>query len=315
MNDYEPQSPIGAEPRQRFDAAPLSEVVERYCATNHRVRSERTVNAYRQVAKAWDEMLGRPATTADLTELNFGRWVKRRQEKVNNNTVNGEASTLVSLWRWCALRQLAPPPLVVMPERDIRAPQALTREQVDRLWHFASNNNAHIAGVPGNVYWPALLNVCWQTAERIGAVLGLQWEWINLREGWVRFPPETRKGGRYELVRPINETAVGRLRVLAKYAPDLPFGIVNRSSFYHHWHALRIMADLPKWASPHTIRKSHASHLAAMGGDATESLGHSTRRITRQHYLDPTIADNRRHLELLPDPDAKPSLLGRLFGK
>lgn len=51
----------------------------------------------------------------------------------------------------------------------------------------------------------------------------------------------------------------------------------------------------------HALRKSHASYLEAAGGDATESLGHSNRRLTQTVYLDASICGDKQWADLLPD--------------
>ena len=39
----------------------------------------------------------------------------------------------------------------------------------------------------------------------------------------------------------------------------------------------------------HAMRRTVASFYEAAGGNATELLGHSTRDVTRTHYLDPRV--------------------------
>ena len=51
----------------------------------------------------------------------------------------------------------------------------------------------------------------------------------------------------------------------------------------------------------HAIRKSTASHYEAAGGNATELLGHSSRKVT-QGYLDPRIVRTKPAVELLFRP-------------
>lgn len=45
------------------------------------------------------------------------------------------------------------------------------------------------------------------------------------------------------------------------------------------------------WAPFHLIRRSHASHLTVVGGDARQSLGHSSEAVTDKSYRDPRITN------------------------
>lgn len=51
----------------------------------------------------------------------------------------------------------------------------------------------------------------------------------------------------------------------------------------------------------HAIRKSVASHYEAAGGNATELLGHTSRKITRA-YLDPRIVRKKSAIDVLFRP-------------
>ena len=77
------------------------------------------------------------------------------------------------------------------------------------------------------------------------------------------------------------------------------------------------------------MRRSFASHLEAAGGNATDALQHSSRRVTKESYLDERIvkseAPNRLLFDIVPNvrtgppplPKSKATngVLGRLFGR
>ena len=54
----------------------------------------------------------------------------------------------------------------------------------------------------------------------------------------------------------------------------------------------------------HCMRKSAASHFEAAGGNATELLGHSDRRVTLS-YLSPTIVKPQQSSALLFSPTGR----------
>ena len=62
-------------------------------------------------------------------------------------------------------------------------------------------------------------------------------------------------------------------------------------TFYNHYTRLLKDAGLPSTRrdKPQKMRRSFASHLEAAGGNATEALGHSTRKLTERSYIDPSI--------------------------
>lgn len=68
------------------------------------------------------------------------------------------------------------------------------------------------------------------------------------------------------------------------------------------------LAGLPSGrdCKPQRLRRSHATHLKAAGGDPTLALGHSSEEVTRRYYLDPVILGDESPAALLP-PIAPPA--------
>lgn len=279
----------------------LREALAAYLAANQRVQSPKTMAGYHAILRHFADHLGRDATTEDLTDVAVGGWIRHRLTQVSRNTANGEAATLLAFWRWCALHGHCKPPTIRPPSRTRKTPQALTEEQVVALWRAAANSPMMLGSVPGSIYWPALLYVLWQTAERIGAVRALDWRCLDLDSGWVVFPASTRKGGVQDLPRPLTRSAVAALVRLREVSPDAPFAALAGSGWYAHWHALTASAGLPEWVTPHTIRKSVASHLPSLDA-ACEMLGHSSQSITQRSYRDPRVSRGKRLVDKLFDP-------------
>ena len=73
------------------------------------------------------------------------------------------------------------------------------------------------------------------------------------------------------------------------------------STFYNRLNRLLKAAHLPtdRRSKCHRVRRTHASYLTAAGGDATQSLGHSSPKTTAG-YLDPRICGTQRAVDLLP---------------
>lgn len=296
----------------------LSVVLKRYLAVNSNIRKVRTRDSYVNLLNNLAGYLEREATIADLTDETAAAYWVWREQGVARNTVHIEACSLLAFWRWCARKHLCDDPDVTAPPKQKRRPKALSVTQMRQLFAAAINSPGDIGKVPANVFWPALLHVFWQTGERIGAVKQLKWNRIDLEGGWIEYPPETRKFGMEELVRPINADAIAALLLLKRHAPDEPFAEVRRSGFYNQFATLKSAAGLPEWVTPHTIRKSVASALPTLD-DAREMLGHSNAAITARNYRDDRTRDDRALLDKLPsltEPD-KPKakgILSRIFG-
>jgi integrase len=75
---------------------------------------------------------------------------------------------------------------------------------------------------------------------------------------------------------------------------DHPFELLTKDALYKRFRRIRLLAGLPGWATFHTLRRSHASHLVAAGGNARQSLGHSTDAVTIRSYLDETICRSKK---------------------
>lgn len=258
-----------------------------------------------------EKYLGREAIVADLNDLTYSRFVAWRSTQVAAETLRGDCNKLLALWRWCSggNRRWVDAPEVKAPAPQYRLPKALDKEQLERLWRVAKTYPKLVGSLPGNVVLLAFLYVLWDTSERIGAVYKISRENIDLPRGYIMIDPESRKGGkqgRLYKIRPATVAALARL--LAVYPGPIPFAECSINNYYQHWNYLRSEAGLPRWATPHTIRKSHASHLVALGGDARASLGHSSDVITNRHYVDSRIASQgKQPADILFDPgDSKP---------
>ena len=76
-------------------------------------------------------------------------------------------------------------------------------------------------------------------------------------------------------------------------------------AIYHHVDQIMERAGLPHGPGTkdwkfHLLRRTHASHLAAAGGNAQQSLGHASSRTT-DRYLSPRIVRPHNYAEILPN--------------
>lgn len=254
----------------------------------------------------FERFLNHEPLLADLNDLTVAKFLQWRAGKVRQETLRGDACKLLALWRWCAggKRRWCDPPEVKAPPPSHRLPQALDREQLERLWGVARLYPNRVGTLPGHIVLTAWLYVLWDTSERIKAVYLIERDYIDVKGGWITIEPEVRKGGREGRLYKIRDKTVAALgKLLEVYQGERPFGECSLCNFYKHWAVMRNEAGLPRWATPHTIRRSHASHLVASGGDARASLGHSSDVITNRHYVDPRISGSgKQPCDLLFDP-------------
>jgi integrase len=149
-------------------------------------------------------------------------------------------------------------------------------------------------------WWAALVLVAWDSGERIGAILGLTWNRVDLKDRWVRFAAEYRKGGSDDSAVQISrETAQALDRIRGGRGPVFPWPYSHTYLWQRFGKILRLaeLDDGPR-SKFHRIRRSVASHAEAAGGNATAMLRHSKREIT-EAYLDPTIVKPQQPSDVL----------------
>lgn len=163
-----------------------------------------------------------------------------------------------------------------------------------------------IHNVPARLWWHALHAVLWDTGERITAVFRLEWSTVDLDSGHVRCPAENRKGGRADRVYRLHPDTVTALQAIYRERNTRVFPWPYTSTYlWRKYGNLLERAGLPSDRAHkfHCVRKSVASYFEAAGGNATELLGHSSRRVTRR-YLDPRVVSPPQASDVLFRPEA-----------
>ena len=286
----------------------LQQVCEDYIASNPRLRSPHSMRLLRISVRHFDEWLGRPATIADLTDVNLTAYSRRRGNECAAATVERECSKIATLWRWAALHGHCQPPTIRIDKATTGVPVAWTRNEVRDLFSAARQLEGTIGGVACRVYFPALLGVLWDSGERIGALVAVRRSdisitrrWLLPDVAWVIF--RIRKGNGRPLVRRLRQSTIGPVRrLLDAHDYQQPFGHVHRTTIYHHFDRLLRSADLPvdRKHKFHCTRRTVASHLKRKG--IANPLGHSSETIAERYYYDPRITDTRQPADHLFDP-------------
>lgn len=261
-------------------------------------KAAQTSILYRLTLARLGEFVGRPATLDDLNDdtlcafLQYRLTLGRAQQ-----TVDKERDKLVAIANYAARkRHIAE--FVDVPKIKPAAitPRCWGKAELDKLRATCAGEGGLIGASPASLWWTALHEIFLHTGERTSAALSIQWEWID-RAGWLTIPAEVRKGGKKPGVYFLPASvlaAVEKLRPFTGMTPmvfAVPWRRGHKSgTFYRRYTMLLERAGLPtgrRW-KPQCLRRTFATFLEAAGGDATEALDHSSRRVTTSSYLDPT---------------------------
>lgn len=264
-----------------------------------------TVRLFRLAIRQFSLSLLRPATIEDLTEERMLQHLTRRTNKgTAAGTIAGEQRKIYALWRFAAKQgYVAKWPTshpVRVPER---IPRAWTADELRKL--FQATAFATECDGPGSaLWWRCLFSLLWDTGERIAAVRNIRWDNVDLDGQTVYIPAEDRKGGAVDRLYPIAQETAQLLRQMSRDKRPFwtPFGV---STLYRRLTRMLTKAGLPadRRSKFHRIRRSTASHYEAAGGNATELLGHTSRKVTRG-YLDPRIVRPTSAVDVLFRPDS-----------
>lgn len=266
-----------------------------------RGKSPRTSILYALSIRSFSKTLGYPARLEDLTDLNVSKHMQRvRDDGRSAGTANKDRAQLLAIWRLAFDRKhVEALPNVQEDIEPERTPLAWMPGEVEALLKAARMASKPVGNIPGCYFWEALLLVCLNTAERIGALMECRWD--DFTQTWLRVPAEHRKGGRRDKMFLLSADTVAALDRLREFG--------HRRIFhwpYHHgylwikFNEVLEMADLPtdRKSKFHRLRKTTASAAAAAGLDPSMLLDHTDRRTTA-NYLDPRIAVDRSANELM----------------
>lgn len=280
---------------------PLADLLAEYASLT--TLAPNTLRLHTAGVVQFGRTLGHAATTADFLDANLAAHASRRiAEGRARATVNAEFCKLLALWRFAAKQRYVEKwPQVKAPRIPERAALAWTRTELARV--FAATQLAGPVGdVPGHVWWGALLSCLWDSGERITAMLSLAWSGVDLDGCTILIPAEHRKGQTCDRIYRIAPETAEQLAKLPRDRPPFhwPYSLCTLWGRYKRQLTL---AGLPhdRRSKFHRIRRSTASHYEAAGGNATELLGHSSRKVTRA-YLDPRITGPAPAVDLLFRP-------------
>ncbi len=297
-------------------------LIVEYLAENPNVKSPHTERLIETSAKHFGTYLAREATVADLTDRNLTAFIRHRQKLGRAPaTVEREAAKLMTLWRYAACCGFIQPPRIRIEKAPPGEPIAFLKREVRALFREAGRYDKKITTIDGAIMLVALLSVCFDTAERIGALcevdrndIQIASNWLFITGAWITI--RSRKNGGRPIVRKLRRSTARALsKHLAACPHRRPFGFVHRGTLYYHLEGLLKRAGLPtsRRHKFHCLRRSHASYLHASGGNAQESLDHAEASTTRLHYFDPRITRRNHAINLLFNPFGLRQRIGGIF--
>ena len=268
-----------------------------------RGRSANTSRLYGCTIRSFWKWLGHEPTISDLNDLTISRFLEYRGSIRSPYTAEKERTQLVSLWRFAADRNLVTDrPCVPPAPLPDRIPEAWSIDQLRALMQAACSTPGRIGSIPAGVWYPALITVLWETAERIGAILLCQP--ADFAPPFLHVRAEYRKGGKRDRAYRLSPVACD-LVTRACGANRVFEWVGSREYLWTKYKDVVKRAGLPtgRKCGFHQLRRSAASHFTSLGGDAVKLLDHSSPRITNRWYLDRRLTDREP-----PPCDVLPSL-------
>ena len=269
----------------------------KYFPSNLRIRCEATRLQYGYAMKDFRDFLRHDPTPADLDDDVLSAFIASLVRKgLAIKTANERAGRIASLWTWLAKRNVVKTfPTFSKLREPRRTPKAWTQEEIGKLFRSCDTEGGHVAGIKARSWWTALHYVLWNTGARLGEILSIRWEWVNLTTGAVHIPGEFRKGGLNDAFYRLSLEALEVLEEIREPIRELVFPWDRSPTMlWLRYKKILERAGLPTKRGDmfHKLRRSVASHMEAAGHSSTRALGHASAETTRKSYLDPEIVSS-----------------------
>lgn len=264
-----------------------------YFALNTRIADANTRQQYRLSLANLQEAVGKRLTIGELSDDAVALMMQRLRERgLSPRTINDRRARVHALWSWlCRRGVLAKWPMTPPLIEPTRVPEAWTEQELRKLFQAAALERRQVGGCPAWLWWSCLLSIAWNTGERVGAIMQLKWEHVDMDGRWLHVPAEIRKGKRQDMLYRLAPETMAFLLMQRRHTPEFILPWDRHPSYL--WQAFgRLLksAGLPtdRRSKFHRLRRSVASHYEAAGYDAQRLLGHSARSVT-EAYIDPRI--------------------------
>ena len=192
-----------------------------------------------------------------------------------------------------------------LPE-PLRVPLAWKKHEVERLICHVRTLSGDVGEIPRRLWWPSLIIAEYWSGCRIWALLHTATADLSMSEGYLIVRAEFQKTNRDQFFS-LPDQAIAA--IAAHWCPHRkrvwPWPYCRR----WFWASFRkIVEDAGLSSSTrgmdlfHKLRRTCLSYAAAAGdiGVAQRQAGHSNPQITRDRYIDPSIAPQQSAANVLP---------------
>ena len=270
----------------------LNELLGTYFLSRTQISKQATRDHYCRCVRLFGAYLGHDATIDDLSDENLaGFMLDAVDSGLTEATANQRSKQIRALWEWAARRRIVHDFPTVKPLKQPESqPVAYSLEQLQALFEHCSTLDGWIGPRPEPLYWRAVHWWWWDTAERVGATMALEWAMVELETGLARLPGNIRKNGKRASYR-LSETTVELLTELGNYprpGEQVFWHPWKRTTFEHRYRRLIEGAGLPYQrhkSGPHKMRRTVLTMIECNGGNATAFAQHSSRKVT-ESYID-----------------------------
>ena len=280
---------------------------------NERNASELTIKSYREdltiLIEYLTDTLGSCPAPDSLTPLDLRSYVAALHEAgYAKSSVARRLASLRSFFRFAQREGLCdsnPAKPLRNPRRERKLPHFLSGREVGKLLLAPPKSE------PMGLRDRAILETLYSAGLRVSELVGMNYEDVDLDEGYVR----VRGKGRRERLAPLGSHAVraikrwsaasSRLKFKKKRDPQAVFlnkfgSRITTRSIGRMLEKYLKLTGLDQRTSPHTLRHSFATHLLERGADirsVQELLGHKS-LVTTQIYTHLSTSNLRKAYEL-----------------
>jgi len=283
----------------------LHQLWREYQNHNLRIRAPRTRENYERAIRRLAVIVGsNPPQLEHLQDQHLAALVRELlAEGKSAATANNYSKCIKALWNYANLRGYTStrPSIakLIEPEPEV---STWNKRELAALFRTCSIQPGYIGPVLARDWWLTLHMIAWDTAERTGALLEIRQDWIDRDESLLRIPAEHRKGGTKRAGYRLRPCTMSQIDQIWHPERERLFEGLELRSFHRAYNAVLALAGLPvgRRNGLQRIRRTVATLLERAGGDATEFLQHSDRRVTRRSYLDDARREVPGPVELLP---------------
>lgn len=305
------QSWVHPRDRQAVQVAKLRDLAEVFMRAQMSRLARRTLIRYAAELEAfvsWAEEQGRGAV-ADLSRALLRTWWQAYAERTGSRpqTINKVVGTVEVFWRWLDEHDDEHPCDVPKPRR-LEMPRTFLPPVIAPTWGEMDDALSEL----DRVEWARRAGwILRFSGARIGEVLALSWDDVDIEAGWLMIRPEVAKGGYSSRLVPLSRFLTAELRrwtrdddrLIGPVHADIHNTSRPARVFETAWRRAGVREGAWKRQATRAFRKGVQSGLLALGAhpDAVKLLvGHSMGEA-RRHYIDPEIAiPLRKVVDMIP---------------